>query len=142
MKKRGFGESRWNGFGGKVKEDEEIKDAAIREIYEETSNNENGSGVVVEKKELEKVATLDFIFPHEPNWDQRVHVFKVYNWEGILNESEEMKPKWFNINNVPYDDMWADDIHWLPRVLKGEKVNAEFSFDEKDNIIESKIEIS
>ena len=30
MKKRGFGEGRWNGFGGKVEEDETIEEAAIR----------------------------------------------------------------------------------------------------------------
>jgi 8-oxo-dGTP diphosphatase/2-hydroxy-dATP diphosphatase len=33
MKKRGFGASRWNGFGGKVNEEEEIEDAAIREVF-------------------------------------------------------------------------------------------------------------
>lgn len=30
MKKRGFGEGRWNGFGGKVQLDETIEEAAKR----------------------------------------------------------------------------------------------------------------
>lgn len=30
MKKRGFGKGRWNGFGGKVQENETILDAAKR----------------------------------------------------------------------------------------------------------------
>lgn len=30
MKKRGFGEGRWNGFGGKVEEGESIEEGAIR----------------------------------------------------------------------------------------------------------------
>ena len=30
LKKRGFGEGRWNGFGGKVQPDETIEEAAIR----------------------------------------------------------------------------------------------------------------
>ena len=30
MKKRGFGEGRWNGFGGKVESGETITEAAIR----------------------------------------------------------------------------------------------------------------
>ena len=29
-KKRGFGEGRWNGFGGKVQRDETIEEAAVR----------------------------------------------------------------------------------------------------------------
>lgn len=32
MKKRGFGEGRWNGFGGKVQENETIEEAAKREL--------------------------------------------------------------------------------------------------------------
>jgi 8-oxo-dGTP pyrophosphatase MutT (NUDIX family) len=36
MKKRGFGEGRWNGFGGKVEEGETIVEAAIREMKEES----------------------------------------------------------------------------------------------------------
>ena len=30
LKKRGFGEGRWNGFGGKVQKGESIKDGAKR----------------------------------------------------------------------------------------------------------------
>ena len=30
MKKRGFGQGRWNGFGGKVQAGETVEDAAIR----------------------------------------------------------------------------------------------------------------
>ena len=37
MKKRGFGEGRWNGFGGKVHEGETIEEATKRELEEETS---------------------------------------------------------------------------------------------------------
>ena len=36
MKKRGFGEGRWNGYGGKIKEGETIEESAIREIEEES----------------------------------------------------------------------------------------------------------
>lgn len=33
LKKRGFGEGLWNGFGGKVNPEEEIVDAAVRYVY-------------------------------------------------------------------------------------------------------------
>ncbi len=36
MKKRGFGEGKWNGAGGKVEEGETIVQAASRELQEET----------------------------------------------------------------------------------------------------------
>jgi 8-oxo-dGTP pyrophosphatase MutT (NUDIX family) len=134
MKKRGFGSNKWNGFGGKVKENENIKDAAIREVIEETSDV-NRNGVALDKKDLNKVASLDFFFPHNPNWNQRVHVFSVNKWKGTPKESEEMRPKWFDIEDVPYDEMWSDDIYWLPNVLRGEKVNKAFYFDENNNLI-------
>jgi hypothetical protein len=35
--------------------------------------------------------------------------------------------------------MWTDDIYWLPKILKGEKVNARFSFNENDDLINSEI---
>jgi len=35
MKKRGFGEGKWNGFGGKVEPNESILQGAIREVQEE-----------------------------------------------------------------------------------------------------------
>jgi len=28
-----------------------------------------------------------------------------------------MMPKWFDLNEIPYSEMWPDDIEWLPRVL-------------------------
>jgi len=42
MKKRGHGEGKWNGFGGKVEEGETIEEATRRETKEE-------SGVEVEE---------------------------------------------------------------------------------------------
>ena len=35
MKKRGFGIGKWNGFGGKVKDGETIRECAMRETQEE-----------------------------------------------------------------------------------------------------------
>jgi len=35
MKKRGFGEGKWNGFGGKNKAKETIIETALRELHEE-----------------------------------------------------------------------------------------------------------
>jgi 8-oxo-dGTP pyrophosphatase MutT (NUDIX family) len=138
MKKRGFGKNKWNGFGGKVKEKEDIENAAIREVFEETSNGEH-SGVVIDRNQLNKVASLDFTFPHNHDWDQKVHVFLVQKWEGTPIESEEMRPKWFDIDSIPYNEMWSDDIYWLPEVLDGKKIKKKFVFDKENNLIKSEI---
>ncbi|RHY63800.1 hypothetical protein DYB30_013281, partial [Aphanomyces astaci] len=60
MKKRGFGEGKWNGFGGKVEvTDKTIEDAAAREMTEEACVDVNG-------KDMERVGTLVFTFTDKP----------------------------------------------------------------------------
>jgi len=132
MKKRGFGVNRWNGVGGKVEARKEtVEEAAIREAQEEI-------GVAVDK--LNKIAELSFYFPHNSAWDQMVHVYFVEKWQGEPTESEEMAPKWFPAESLPYSDMWPDDIFWLPWVLEGSLVRATFKFGEKDIILEKNID--
>ncbi len=131
IKKRGFGIGKWNGVGGKIdhdKGDKNIIDTAIRETKEE---------IGVKIKNPEKVAILNFYFPYKKEWDQNVHVFFVKNWEGEPIESEEMRPKWFNVDKIPYREMWDDDKFWLKDVLDGKKLKADFVF-KKGEIIESK----
>lgn len=119
-KKRGFGEGNWNGYGGKLEEGESIIDATIREMFEE-------SGVVITRENLEQVAVVEFIF--EDGKHLEVHTFFVRTWEGEPNETEEMKPEWFKFPEIPYDKMWADDKHWFPRALMGEKLRGKVWFD-------------
>lgn len=133
MKKRGFGTGRWNGVGGKPGPGESLREAAVRETKEE---------IGITPLALRPVATLDFYFPEVPlekDWNQQVHVYLVDNWEGEPVESEEMKPQWFRVNDIPFDSMWSDDIHWLPKVLNGTSLKAEFMFDKNDQLLEFKV---
>jgi len=130
MKKRGFGEGRWNGVGGKPRPKEAIEEAARREAREE---------VCVLPSGLTRIATLDFYFLHNPDWNQRVLVYTSENWEGEPAETEEMRPRWFSINELPLEDMWPDDEHWLPRVLEGKKLKGEFLFGPEDIILDFQI---
>ncbi len=124
MKKRGFGAGKWNGVGGKVQE-EGVEEAAIREAREE---------IGVEIKALQKVGLLDFI-----PMNLRCHVFLVDDWEGEPAESEEMQPKWFAYDEIPYGEMWDDDKVWLPMVLEGKKIQGSLSFDKSDKLVDYKI---
>ncbi len=121
MKKRGFGVGKWNGPGGKIKAGEDMLSATVREVEEEI-------GVKIDPADLEKVAENEFHFLEKENWDMHVHVFFIKKWQGEPTESEEMKPQWFKIKDIPYDKMWVDDIYWLDKVLDGQKLKAKFYF--------------
>ena len=120
-KKTGLGAGKFNGFGGKVEPGEAIAAAAVRELREEC-------GLETHITDIQPVAHLTFHFSHRPAWDQIVHVYLVDRWEGEPQSSREMEPRWYSQDAIPYDQMWSDDVLWLPRVLAGERVQADFTF--------------
>ncbi len=128
LKKRGFGEGNWNGYGGKIEGGETIEEACIREINEEST-------VTVLPENLEKVAVVEFIFKDGKHLE--VHSYFVRVWEGEPEETEEMKPTWFTFDDIPYEHMWADDKYWLPRALTGEKLIGKVWFKEDGKTIEN-----
>jgi len=132
FKKKGFGAGKWNGVGGKLdsKKDKDIFEVAIREMEEE---------IGIKVKDIEKMAILNFSYPYLTNSEERewqTHVFFAKDWQGEPKESEEMKPRWFKFDEIPFNKMWPDDKFWLPKVLAGEKVKADFIF-KKGEIISS-----
>ena len=54
---------------------------------------------------------------------------------GKIQESEEMRPQWFNIEEIPYDKMWPDDKYWYPIMFKGQKFKARMLFEGKTKFI-------
>src|SRR4030043_1408343 len=90
MKKRGFGEGKWNGFGGKLKNNESVFDGAKRELKEE-------AGITVDN--LEEMGVIDFHFENNPEEILEVHFLKGTEFSGKPVETEEMKPQWFDIKN-------------------------------------------
>lgn len=38
-----------------------------------------------------------------------VHVFTASEWTGDITESDEMEPRWWKVDEIPYDKMWIDD---------------------------------
>lgn len=108
MKKRGFGIGKWNGAGGKVEADESIEAAAIRECQEE---------IGVTPKQLHYRGELHFI--DLPDVEHYCYVYEATEWDGEPTETEEMRPRWFALNDIPYDKMWPDDRYWIPKFLQG-----------------------
>lgn len=132
MKKRGFGEGRWNGVGGKIEPGESVEAAMVREVEEEI-------GVTPTKYQQVADISFDQFFKGEPA-QMHLHIFFATEWEGEPTESEEMKPQWYRVDALPFKDMWPDDPYWLPLVLEGKKIKASFVMDVNDVITNHIIE--
>ncbi len=134
MKKRGFGVGRWNGYGGKLVPGEDIEESLRRELMEEAQ---------ITLGKLEKRAIIVFVgqglFDPNNGIKNEVHVFYTEEYHGMPAETEEMCPQWFELDALPFDTMWSDDLFWLPRVLAGEKIKARFEFGPEDKILSYEI---
>lgn len=134
LKKIGFGKNKYGGVGGKIEPGETAASAATRELEEET-------GIQAQEADLWRAAHLTFLFPFKPGWSQVVHVFTTTRWVGEAAESHEIRPFWFPASEIPFDRMWADCRHWLPRVLAGHRTRARFTFDaDNETVIEMNVE--
>jgi 8-oxo-dGTP diphosphatase len=117
-----FGEGKWNGPGGKILKGETKEQAVEREVLEET-------GLLV--SDLKYVGKTTFIFPKKGADVWIVYIFLTENFSGELKHSEEGKLQWLKIKNLPYKNMWPDDIYWMPVMLKGKIFDFTFWLDEK-----------
>ena len=117
-KKRGLGAGKVNGPGGKLEPNETSQQCAHREIQEE---------LCVTVNESVNRGRLRFQFMDSYSLDVQVFVANVYT--GVPTETEEAIPLWFDVDDIPFSEMWEDDRIWLPRVLAGENVNGRFIFD-------------
>ena len=124
MKKRGHGAGYWNGFGGKKLLNETILESALREIKEEAN---------IIPQNMVHIGTLEFT-----NFITHIYIFSEFKGKPI--ETEEMKPQWFDIQDIPYDQMWESDKIWLPLVLDRKKFKGKFFFD-GDRMVDYNLEI-
>ncbi len=119
-KKRGLGQGLINAPGGRVDPGETPRQAAVREVQEELH-----------------------VTPKEPSWRgehyfqfrdgyaMHVHVYSATAWTGEPTETDEAIPLWIDVDNVPYDQMWADDAHWMPLMLAGKRFSGRYIFDKQ-----------
>lgn len=132
-KKRGFGKGKYNGVGGKLEPGETKEQAMIRECQEEIN---------AIPTEYKNVGTLEFdeYYKDEEEYNT-LYLYIVTKWNGEIKESDEMKPTWFDINNIPFDNMFQDDKYWLPLILEGKQIQAYFKLDKDYNILTHEIKI-
>ena len=130
MKKRGFGAGLWNGVGGKVKDGETVTAAAIRECREEIDVTPVG---------MWQVGRLAFTVEGRPDYGHDIHIFRCEHWKGTPQETDEMRPQWFKVAEIPYEQMWADDRIWLPYFLERRLFAGEVRMTEDGTISHARI---
>ena len=118
-KKRGIGAGKINAPGGKIEPGETAEEGAVRETREE---------VGIEAAALREMGQLHFQFVD----GMALHctVFHSTTFAGEAVETEEAIPLWTKIESIPYEEMWEDDIHWLPQMLAGQTFKGYFDFDD------------
>ena len=91
----------WNGVSGFIDKGETNVQAAQREIKEEL-------GIDVEIGDMEYLRTHEIF-----------DVFRIETWSGDpqSQESSIKEVKWFNIDELPYEEMHPGNEQWLPSML-------------------------
>ncbi len=119
-KKRGLGQGKINGPGGKLEPGEDALSAAVREVQEELL-------IRVPPEACEEMGVLRFQFVD----GLALHcvVFRSAIFDGTPTETVEAAPIWFHIDEIPFDEMWADDRYWLREMLDGGRFRGDFVFD-------------
>lgn len=104
-------------------EGENIEESLVRELEEEV-------GLVPVKMEKRGILNFEFETGSDPI---EIHLFYVTEFEGEPRETEEMSPKWFYLDEIPFSQMWPEDIYWMPMLLKGKKFKGKFTLDKPSN---------
>ena len=128
-KKRGLGEGKVNGPGGRLDPGETPEAAAIRETQEELHITPTG---------VSEWGELSFQFVQ--GLSIHVHVFRADDYEGEPVETDEAAPLWCPLDEIPYDRMWVDDRMWLPLMLANKHFQGRFLFD-GDDLVDHDLEV-
>ena len=116
-KRRGHGAGKINGPGGKPEPGETPLVCALRETEEEV-------GV----RPLDPRLGGVFRFVDQQDADWLGFIFVATSCSGTPRPTAEAIPGWYPVRHLPFEEMWDDDRHWLPRVLAGERLEGDFLF--------------
>jgi 8-oxo-dGTP diphosphatase len=127
-KKTGLGAGKINGPGGRIEPGETARQGAIREVREELCVTPTG---------VREAGELSFQFMD--GYGLHGTVFTATGFTGEPAETREAAPIWTPVDRIPYERMWADDVMWLPLLLRGIGFRGYFIFDH-DLMLDSRLE--
>ncbi len=113
------GKGKLNGYGGKPKAGESMRETACREFWEETG------GAFIHPLELQQAALVKFCNQTVNKEDIHctVYVYTVPRYVGTVLATKEMgPPSWYAVDALPLELLLIGDRFWLPQVLSGKQV--------------------
>ncbi|VEU34728.1 unnamed protein product [Pseudo-nitzschia multistriata] len=154
MKNRGFGTGKFNSFGGKFLHDEtgdnereSVEECACRELEEETNLR-----IPIKEMIESRVGVQRFTF-EDNDKEMLVHLYFLdlansFGGEGSaasyeVRACDEITPQWFeSFDQVPFDNMFADDSLWLTALLSAARSRASNPSSAKPSRLEPPLQIN
>jgi 8-oxo-dGTP diphosphatase len=127
-KKTGLGAGKVNGPGGRIEPGETAMAGAVREVQEE---------LLVTPTGVREAGELSFQFTD--GYGLHGVVFTADGCVGEPRETREAAPRWTPVDAIPYERMWADDMLWMPLLLRGVRFRGVFIFD-GDTMLSHRVE--
>ncbi len=119
----GVNKDKWNAPGGEIVQGETPAKAAMKYLYQQTGLYSN---------KVTSHGTVRLALNGKTDFSYRLHVFSTKTATGDPKPNVEGELKWFNLTDIPYYEMWADDRYWLTLVMQGKQFEADFFLDEKN----------
>lgn len=129
-KKKGFGAGKLTGPGGHIEDEETSFEACIREIKEEV-------GLTLNSPKM--IGAVNFNIPSQNGI--KGYIFVCDSFEGTPIETDEAKPFWAPVSDLPWDKMFQDDEHWLPTAIEGKSFDFYATFDDEDKLVDYSLEL-
>lgn len=121
----------WNGLSAIMGANERAREAAIRIGKDFTA------------MKIDPGEPLGMVTYHHPvfgDWD--VTVFRSTLMQGSLKAGQGVTPKWFDVQKLPFTEMWPGDHLFVYRALEDKPFTIEIWFDEKNTIVKQHVEFA
>ena len=119
----------WNGITGFITNQQKIEFETAKVIYDAIK-------VQINPQDLEKVAVQHVFQKNSDESIQETVTISIFFCDRFIGEPHltgNFRPRWFSLDDIPYEEMFEDTKDWLPRLLSGEKLIIEILTEENTN---------